>query len=124
MVELFASIWMLNHITLYIRWLPNIFIDYASSAACVTRLEKLFEHKDIDDELLPDWHQSIRGAKPLRLHFNKVSFRYAEDVDVVDEIYLTLDLDKAICVIGKVGSGKSTLLKLICAELKPTAGTL
>lgn len=44
---------MLNHITLYIRWLPNIFIDYASASACVNRLNKLIQHKDITDDLLP-----------------------------------------------------------------------
>jgi ATP-binding cassette subfamily B multidrug efflux pump len=123
-VALFASIWMLNHITLYVRWLPNIFIDYASAAACVSRLERLFSHKDIEDDLMPDCLQSVEGAKPVRLHFNKVSFGYGESSPVIEDLYLTLDLKESVSVIGRVGSGKSTLLKLICAELKPTAGTI
>lgn len=129
LVALFASIWMLNHITLYIRWLPNIFIDYASASACVNRLEKLFQHKDIKDDLMPDWHQSVQQAKPTRLHLNKVSFRYGGashdgELQVIRDLYLTLDLGKSVSVIGRVGCGKSTLLKLICAELKPTSGTI
>lgn len=123
-VALFGSIWMLNHITLYIRWLPNIFIDYASASACVNRLEKLFQHRDINDDLLPDWHQSVRTAKPVRVHLNGVSFCYGENANVLDELYLTLNLGESVSVIGRVGSGKSTLLKLLCAELKPTAGTI
>ena len=126
LVALFASIWMLNHITLYIRWLPNIFIDYASADACVKRFNKLIQHKDITDDLLPSWHQSVVSAKPLRLHFNNVSYRYEGKACpwVLKNIYLTLDLNKHVSLIGKVGSGKSTLLKLICAEIKPTEGSI
>ncbi|MBO6702839.1 MAG: ABC transporter ATP-binding protein [Pseudomonadales bacterium] len=124
LVALFGSIWMLNHITLYIRWLPNIFIDYASASACVNRLETLFQHGDIQDDLLPDWHQSVRKATPLRLHLNGVSFRYGEGGNVIQDLYLTLNLGESVSVIGRVGSGKSTLLKLLCAELKPTTGTI
>jgi len=123
-VALFGSIWMLNHITLYIRWLPNIFIDYASAAACVERLEKLFTHRDITDDLEPDWHQSVNDAKPVRMHFNNVSFQYGAANPVINNLYLSLDLSQAVSVIGRVGSGKSTLLKLVCAELKPTSGTI
>lgn len=122
-VALFGSIWMLNHITLYIRWLPNIFIDYASASACVARLEKLFTHPDIDDDLLPDWHQPLADARPVRLHINGVSFSYG-DTTVLDAIYLTFDLKQSVSIIGRVGAGKSTLLKLMCADLKPTTGTI
>jgi ATP-binding cassette subfamily B protein len=123
LVALFASIWMLNHITLYIRWLPAIFIDYASAAACVTRLERLFQHRDIEDDLLPDCPQAVAGAQPVRLHLNNVSYAYG-DTNVIRNLYLTLDLNRTVSVIGRVGAGKSTLLKLICGELKPTDGTI
>lgn len=125
LVTLFASIWMLNHITLYIRWLPNIFISYASAAACVTRLNRLFDHKDIRDDLLPIWHQSVEKAIPVRIHLNNVSFHYeGEKATVIQDFYLCLELDQHTSLIGKVGAGKSTLLKLLCAEIKPTTGTI
>jgi ABC-type bacteriocin/lantibiotic exporter with double-glycine peptidase domain len=126
LVALFASIWMLNHITLYIRWLPNIFIDYASASACVNRLNKLFQHKDISDELLPELPHALAGAKPVCLYFNNVSFRYEGDRSpwVLRDIKLSLDLAEHVSLIGKVGAGKSTLLKLVCAEIKPTKGTI
>jgi ABC-type bacteriocin/lantibiotic exporter with double-glycine peptidase domain len=126
LVALFASIWMLNHITLYIRWLPNIFIDYASASACVNRLNKLIQHKDIKDDLLPVWHQSVNNANPVRLHLNNVSYGYEgnENTPVLSNIFLSIDLDQHVSLIGKVGAGKSTLLKLICAEIKPTEGTI
>ncbi|MFT4720360.1 MAG: ATP-binding cassette subfamily C (CFTR/MRP) protein 1 [Candidatus Azotimanducaceae bacterium] len=129
LVDIFASIWMLNHITLYIRWLPNIFIDYASASACVKRLEKLFAHADITDDLLADCPQAVEFAKPVAVHFRQVSFSYVmknkdkqgKDM-VLRDINLSLDLQAQISLIGKVGAGKSTLLKLLCAEIKPTQG--
>jgi len=137
-VTLFASIWMLNHITLYIRWLPGIFIDYASAAACVDRLSKLFLYKDIQDDLLPDYEPgnpaAIGTAEPTRVHLSNVSFSYTADMDeelnnsaddaAIKHLFLSLELNKHTSLIGKVGAGKSTLLKLICGELKPTAGTI
>ena len=199
MPTLFGSIWMLNHITLYIRWLPDIFINYAAASACVNRLESLFSQRDIADNLMDDWPTSVASAKPVRMHLNNVSFSYGEEPAssgqaspsgtafegadastgpdsaeqtgegsrdhadasvghdsagmaddsspaqadavtendsaeqagegsraqaVIKDLYLTLNLDETVSVIGKVGSGKSTLLKLICAELKPSSGTI
>ena len=125
LVLLFGSIWMLNHITLYIRWLPDIVINYASAAACVKRLESLFAHRDIEDDLLDDWPESVASARPVRLHLNNVSYNYDEQSEaVIKDMYLTLNLDETVSMIGKVGSGKSTLLKLVCAELKPSSGTI
>ena len=126
LVALFASIWMLNHITLYIKWLPVIFIEYAAAAACVSRLERLFEHRDISDDLMPDFPCTIGSARPLRVQFEQVSFRYGgvESPLVLNNISLTLSLTEHVSLIGRVGAGKSTLLKLLCAEIKPTSGRI
>lgn len=123
LVTLFASIWMLNHITLYIRWLPDIFISYASASACVDRLNDLFRHKDIRDDLSPPSNLITEKSKPVKLVFHGVSFRYdSENDDVIRNLNLELNLDTHVSLIGSVGAGKSTLLKLICAEIKPSAG--
>ena len=125
LVILFASIWMLNHITLYIRWLPDIFISYAAATACVDRLNQLFQHADIKDDLLTACEQIGVNAKPSKLHLRNVSFQYeGQDKEVLSDINLDIDLNRYISLIGAVGSGKSTLLKLICAEMKPTGGCI
>ncbi len=124
LVAVFGSIWMLNHITLYIRWLPAIFIDYASASACVNRLERLFQYRDIQDDLMPECQQPVEAARPVRIHINGVSFAYGDAAPVIEDLYLTLDLHESVSVIGKVGAGKSTLLKLLCAEIKPTSGSI
>lgn len=125
-VDLFASVWMLNHITLYIRWLPNLFIEYASASACVSRIDALTDHRDISDDLLADHPLSVVGAKATSVRFDKVSFQYdqADAPQVLCEITLSLSLREQVSLIGKVGAGKSTLLKLLCAEIKPTSGTI
>jgi len=125
LVKLFASIWMLNHITLYIRWLPDIFISYASASACVKRLNALFLHRDIIDDLMPESEDLGDMPKPVALHFKQVSFAYeGEKGHALLDINLNLDLQSRVSLIGRVGAGKSTLLKLICAEIKPTAGQI
>ena len=125
LITLFASIWMLNHITLYIRWLPDIFISYAAASACVNRLNRLIDHPDIADSLLPASGSDSVVQKPCRLHFRNVSFFYENtDVDVIRNLNLVIDFNQGISLIGRVGAGKSTLLKLACAELKPTEGEI
>tara|TARA_R110002072_G_scaffold31735_10_gene97613 strand:- start:18662 stop:20578 length:1917 start_codon:yes stop_codon:yes gene_type:complete len=125
LVTLFASIWMLNHITLYIRFLPDIFISYASASACVNRLNQLFQHSDIVDDLLPPTGSVSVSLKPVKLHFRQVSFCYEHtSVEVLSHLNLVLDLNQGVSLIGRVGAGKSTLLKLACAELKPTSGEI
>lgn len=123
LVTLFASIWMLNHITLYIRWLPGIFISYAAAEACIRRLNALFQHKEISDDLLPPFGDAVKDATPVKVHFNDVSFGY-DKVPVVNHLNLTLDLHQHTSLIGTVGAGKSTLLKLLCAEIKPDQGNV
>jgi ABC-type bacteriocin/lantibiotic exporter with double-glycine peptidase domain len=123
LATLFASIWMLNHITMYIRWLPGMFIGHASASACVKRLNALFEHSDIRDQLMPDCEQSLEGAMPIKMQFCDVGFKYKSE-RVLHKLSLQLDMREHTSLIGAVGSGKSTLLKLICAELKPTEGAI
>ncbi|HAK53596.1 MAG TPA: hypothetical protein DCM54_17095 [Gammaproteobacteria bacterium] len=124
LVALFATVWMLNHITLYLRWLPNIFTDYALASACVERLNKLIRHRDIFDELLPVWTRSVANARPVRIHLNNVCFAYDDGPEVQSNLYLTLNLGEHTSLIDRVGAGKSTLLRLLCAEIKPTSGTI
>ncbi|MFT5209274.1 MAG: ABC-type bacteriocin/lantibiotic exporter with double-glycine peptidase domain [Flavobacterium sp.] len=125
LVKIFASIWMLNHITLYIRWLPDIFISYASASACVNRLNALFLHRDIVDDLLPVTKDLGPNPVPVNLHFQNVGFAYeGEKGDALSKVNLVVDLRQRVSLIGRVGSGKSTLLKLVCAEIKPTSGQI
>lgn len=125
LITLFASIWMLNHITLYIRWLPDIFISYAAASACVNRLNRLIEHPDITDDLMPASEEASVRLRPAKLLFRNVSFHYENTtIDVIKHLDLELDLSQGVSLIGRVGAGKSTLLKLACAEVKPTAGEI
>lgn len=122
LVKLFASIWMLNNITMFIRFLPGIFISYAASAACVQRLNALFEHRDVMDDLLPDSDVDV-AAEPVSVRFENVSFSYGSE-PIIRNLDLELDLHRHTALIGRVGAGKSTLLKLLVAEIKPTSGDI
>ncbi|MFT7684814.1 MAG: ABC-type bacteriocin/lantibiotic exporter with double-glycine peptidase domain [Candidatus Azotimanducaceae bacterium] len=125
LVKIFASIWMLNHITLYIRWLPDIFISYASASACVNRLNALFLHRDIKDDLLPAVEGLELHSVPIKLHFRDVAFEYEGEKEyALSSLNLIINLCERVSLIGRVGAGKSTFLKLVCAEIKPTSGQI
>jgi ABC-type bacteriocin/lantibiotic exporter with double-glycine peptidase domain len=95
------------------------------AAACVDRINKLIQYRDITDELLEDHSESVESAKPLCVSFEHVSFSYeGQESQVLDDICLSLSLSEHVSLIGKVGAGKSTLLKLLCAEIKPTSGSI
>jgi ATP-binding cassette subfamily B protein len=69
-------------------------------------------------EDLPD-----RLAQGIR--FEHVSFRYpGTDLDVLDDIDLTLPAGSVVALVGENGAGKTTLVKLLCRFYAPTQGRI
>ncbi len=81
-------------------------------------------------EVLSD-HEGVeylRQEKPMpratgRIDFQNVSYSW-NDVDILNEVNLTVMPGEKIGIIGPSGSGKSTLLKLLDLYLEPTAGRI
>ena len=57
------------------------------------------------------------------LQIKDLSFKY-QDINVLENINLTVQKDDFLAIIGPNGGGKSTLLKLILNLLKPTKGQI
>lgn len=67
------------------------------------------------------------GAKPLNLkageiHFDNVTFAYAEGQTVLDGISLKVPAGKTVALVGPSGSGKSTLINLVLRFFDPQKG--
>jgi ABC-type multidrug transport system fused ATPase/permease subunit len=82
--------------------------------------EVLDEHEDIRDR--PD-------ARPLpagegRVRFDHVSFGYADDRRVLDEVTLELEPGSTVALIGHTGSGKTTLASLVPRFYDVSAGSV
>jgi ABC-type multidrug transport system fused ATPase/permease subunit len=59
-----------------------------------------------------------------RVDFNHVSFRYVEDVPVLEEINLHVQPGETIAIVGATGSGKTTLTALISRFYEVTDGSI
>lgn len=60
----------------------------------------------------------------LLLTVDKVTAGYAEDIDVLCDVSLSVKRGEVCGLIGLNGAGKSTVVKTICGFLKPKAGTI
>ena len=63
------------------------------------------------------------AAEPL-LELRGVTAGYAEDIDVLRDIQLSVDAGRITGLIGLNGAGKSTLVKTICGFLPPKSGSV
>src|SRR5512142_520949 len=60
----------------------------------------------------------------LLLEVERVTAGYAQDIDVLREVSLTVHAGHVSGLIGLNGAGKSTLVKTICGFLAPKAGRI
>lgn len=56
------------------------------------------------------------------IKFENVSKIYTPDSYALKDIWLDVEDEEFICLVGKCGAGKTTLLKLLLAEEKPSRG--
>ncbi|MBG9795014.1 helicase [Paenibacillus dendritiformis] len=72
--------------------------------------------------------QSGTGAKlsdgALSVSFEKVSFGYEENLNVLENIQFHLEEKKVLGLLGRTGSGKSTIARLLLRFYDPTQGAI
>lgn len=77
---------------------------------------------------LPDSHQSDPSAGELpfqsEIEFRQVSFGYAADRPVLQDVSFTIAKGQRVGIIGSTGSGKSTLTDLLLGLLAPGKGEI
>ena len=76
------------------------------------------------DQPIEDTHhhnfQPVPDAPAFR--FDRVSFMYNNETQILHDFSLTADRGKAIALVGPSGCGKSTVLKLLCGFYRPQSG--
>ena len=84
--------------------------------------ERVFEMLDTE----PDIADGPKAAPLARcegaLEFRNVSFRYRDDVPVLDNVSFTAKPGQMIALVGPTGVGKSTIISLIPRFYDPTIG--
>jgi ATP-binding cassette subfamily B protein len=86
--------------------------------------ERVFELLDEPEET-PDAADArtiaaLRGA----VHFDHVSFRYKEDVPLIDDLTLDITPGQMIAIVGPTGAGKTTLVNLLMRFYDVTSGAI
>ncbi|MCK2220339.1 ABC transporter ATP-binding protein/permease [Actinomadura sp. ATCC 31491] len=82
-------------------------------------------------ELLDAAEQSPEPAEPARpervrgrVAFEDVSFRYAPDRPLIDNLSLTVEPGQTVAIVGPTGAGKTTLVNLVMRFYEVTGGRI
>ncbi|GIH72213.1 ABC transporter ATP-binding protein [Sphaerimonospora thailandensis] len=89
--------------------------DMAVSASRILEVLDLDEEEDTGDTL-----PEVRG----HLHVDRVSFGYADGVEVLHDVTFEARPGEHVGVVGASGAGKSTLMQLLVRFYSPTSGTI
>ena len=89
----------------------------------IVRAERIFEIMDRND------HRQESGKNERvdfrkDISFDKVSFSYTENTDVLKQINLKIDTGKMIAIVGATGSGKSTIVNVLGRFYEHQSGTI
>ena len=88
-------------------------------------LERLNEIHNKEDEEPEDLHRFQELPENKDLTLKEVSFRYAgTEMNVLEDINLTIEAGRLTAIVGASGSGKTTLMKLLLRFYEPTAGKI
>jgi ATP-binding cassette subfamily B protein len=102
--------------------MENLAMFYNSYQSANSSLEKisgvLEETPTVPEPKLPTKIQNVAG----KITFDKVSFRYSNDVSVLKDLNLTIPAGETVALVGTTGAGKSTIAKLISRFYDPTEG--
>jgi ABC-type multidrug transport system fused ATPase/permease subunit len=64
------------------------------------------------------------GGQPLDIRFERVSFAYGGEVDVLHDLDLVVEPGEIVAVCGSTGAGKTSLLNLLPRFYDPTGGSV
>jgi len=70
----------------------------------------------------PTSPRHLPAEEPLGLRFERVSFAYGGEVDVLRDLDLVVEPGEIVAVCGSTGSGKTSLLNLLPRFYDPTGG--
>lgn len=88
-------------------------------------LNRLSEIHEKEDEIQQSETQTEEISLDSTLEINSLSFRYTgSDVNVLENLNLTIPAHKITAIVGTSGSGKTTLMKLLLKFYKPNAGAI
>jgi ATP-binding cassette subfamily B multidrug efflux pump len=90
----------------------------------IASAERVFALLDAEeqapDPLSPERPPAVRGA----VEFRNVSFRYAPDTPLIDNLSLRVQPGQTVAIVGPTGAGKTTLVNLLMRFYEVTGGQI
>ena len=86
--------------------------------------KRCFEVLDRQDDVVDSPKAIAISFARGSIEFQNVSFAYAQDRHVLDNLDLTISPNQIVALVGGTGAGKSTLLSLIPRFYDPTSGSI
>lgn len=127
LIQLFSSVWMLDHLVQYLTHINHALSMYGSAIASAERLRRLWQTPSLSRLLTgPDFPISSgpSGAqRPVTVALENVSLRI-DNKELISDISVQLDLTKRTAIVGAVGSGKTLLLEMVVGERPPSSGAI
>ena len=119
--ELAAYLLFLTAFFAPVQALVQLYNAYQQGGAAIAKLRELFatEPTVVERPGAPDL-APIRGD----IVFDRVSFGYRADREVIHDISLHVAAGETLAVVGETGSGKTTLARLIARLYDPSGGAV
>jgi ABC-type multidrug transport system fused ATPase/permease subunit len=96
--------------------------DFQQATASIARVKNLL---NTPISIKTNAESEIRlTTQPLTVDFDRVSFEYAEDEPVLEDISFQLPQGQVLGLLGRSGSGKTTLSRLLFRLYDPTCGVI
>ncbi|SIS61762.1 ABCB family ABC transporter ATP-binding protein/permease [Neptunomonas antarctica] len=97
---------------------------YREIKGSMASIEKMFELLDVKPKVT-----DIENANDLvlslgRITFNDVSFHYAKERPILNNVSFSIEPGQKVAVVGASGAGKSTLVKLLFRFYDPSSGNI
>jgi ATP-binding cassette subfamily B protein len=92
-----------------------------SGVASAERVFALLDAQEQEpDPVNPVRHEEVRG----RVAFEHVSFRYAPDIPLIEDLSLAVEPGQTVAIVGPTGAGKTTLVNLLMRFYEVTGGRI
>jgi len=90
----------------------------------VASAERVFDLLDAEEQTADPAPSHTPAGDVGKLVFDKVSFRYAADKPLIDDLSLVAEPGQTIAIVGPTGAGKTTLVNLIMRFYELDSGTI
>ncbi|MBP5224591.1 MAG: ABC transporter ATP-binding protein [Lachnospiraceae bacterium] len=106
-----ATVALINRLYRPVESLLNVSVDLTRSMALFTRI---FSYLDMEPEI-KNKENTIRPTftSGAEIRYDHVSFRYTEDIPLIEDLSFRVPSGKMYAIVGPSGSGKSTVVNLL-----------